>query len=114
MKLVISKVDLCLETSVGSCLTYIYDYVLRSGAQFQNYMQEFFKTAHNIFSTCFQSHCEFSKQMDNKCRNHSWGQKFQYHRYQRCWMCVEWTLHTADIEKCQVCLGCQIVIIITI
>ena len=58
-------------------------------------MQYFHKTAHKIFPTCFQSLCEFSKQMDNKCRNYSCFKivcpKIKYRRYQQYWMCIACT-----------------------
>ena len=52
---------------------------------------------HTTFSTCFQSICEFSKRMDNKCRNDSCFKigcrKIQYRRYQQYWMCMACTLY---------------------
>ena len=60
-----------------------------------------FKTARKIstklHTTFFQHFFQFSKQMDNKCRNDSCFkigcQKIQYCRYQQYWMCMACTLY---------------------
>ena len=82
-------------------------------------MQEFHKTAHEIFSTCFQSLWGFSKQMDNNVEM-TVALKLGVQKSNivdpsniGC-VSMHSVWYTAEIKKSQVCLGCQIVIIITI
>ena len=68
-----------------------------SWLQFQNRPEEFGNISHRIFSACFQSNCEFSKQVDSKRRNESClkiaCQKTQNRRYQQYGTCMKCALH---------------------
>ena len=97
----------CTQHIMECTCTYMYIFMYISGgprkcttfnrAFFRNRLVEFHKKSRNIFSTCPQSHWEFSKQTDYNCRNDRCVKivcpKTQYIRCQQYGMCMACTPH---------------------